>query len=57
MPAPLTFALPKGRLLDPTFQLLSAMGIQGLEADTRRLLPLVATRAGNFGAEARTETI
>src|SRR5947207_2572513 len=28
MPAPLTLALPKGRLLDPTLQLLSAMGIQ-----------------------------
>ena len=26
MPAPLTLALPKGRLLDPTLQLLSAMG-------------------------------
>ena len=37
MPA-LTFALPKGRLLDPALQLLSAMGIQGLEADTRKLL-------------------
>jgi ATP phosphoribosyltransferase len=34
----LTFALPKGRLLDPALQLLSAMGIQGLEADTRKLL-------------------
>jgi ATP phosphoribosyltransferase len=38
MPAPLTLALPKGRLLDPALQLLSAMGIRGLEADTRRLL-------------------
>jgi ATP phosphoribosyltransferase len=37
MPA-LTVALPKGRLLDPALQLLSAMGIQGLEADTRKLL-------------------
>src|SRR2546422_10577240 len=34
----LTFALPKGRLLDPALQVLSAMGIQGLEADTRKLL-------------------
>jgi ATP phosphoribosyltransferase len=37
MPA-LTVALPKGRLLDPALQLLSAMGIQGLEAETRKLL-------------------
>ena len=37
-PAQLTLALPKGRLLDPALQLLSAMGIRGLEADTRRLL-------------------
>src|SRR2546429_9441139 len=43
MPAPLTLALPKGRLLDPTLQVLSAMGIQGLEADTRRLLLAHAT--------------
>jgi ATP phosphoribosyltransferase len=35
---PLTVALPKGRLLDPALQLLSSIGIQGLEADTRRLL-------------------
>jgi ATP phosphoribosyltransferase len=38
MPAPLTLALPKGRLLDPALQLLSAMGIRSLEADTRKLL-------------------
>jgi len=38
MPAPLTFALPKGRLLDPALQLLTAMGIKGLDVDTRRLL-------------------
>jgi len=48
MPAPLTFALPKGRLLDPTLQLLSAMGIQGLEADTRRLLLTDASRDLRF---------
>src|SRR5881628_2876491 len=48
MPAPLTFALPKGRLLDPTLQLLSAMGIQGLEADTRRLLLADASRDLRF---------
>src|SRR5881396_3192782 len=48
MPAPLTLALPKGRLLDPTLQLLSAMGIQGLEADTRRLLLADATRDLRF---------
>ena len=38
MPAPLTFALPKGRLLDPALHLLTAMGIKGLDVDTRRLL-------------------
>src|SRR5437667_7303597 len=47
MPA-LTVALPKGRLLDPALQLLSAMGIQGLEADTRRLLLADATRDLRF---------
>ncbi|HMB36670.1 MAG TPA: ATP phosphoribosyltransferase [Methylomirabilota bacterium] len=35
---PLTVALPKGRLLDPALQLLSSIGIKGLEAETRRLL-------------------
>ena len=46
--APLTLALPKGRLLDPALQLLSAMGIQGLEADTRRLLLADASRDLRF---------
>jgi len=35
---PLTLALPKGRLLDPALALLATMGVQGLDADTRRLL-------------------
>ena len=35
---PLTLALPKGRLLDPALALLGAMGIKGLDVDTRRLL-------------------
>jgi ATP phosphoribosyltransferase len=48
MAAPLTLALPKGRLLDPALQLLSAMGIQGLEADTRRLLLTDASRDLRF---------
>ena len=48
MPAPLTLALPKGRLLDPTLQLLSAMGIEGLAADTRRLLLTDASRDLRF---------
>jgi ATP phosphoribosyltransferase len=47
MPA-LTVALPKGRLLDPALQLLSAMGIQGLEADTRKLLLADAKRDLRF---------
>ncbi|HYR38228.1 MAG TPA: ATP phosphoribosyltransferase [Methylomirabilota bacterium] len=47
MPA-LTVALPKGRLLDPALQLLSAMGIQGLEADTRKLLLADAGRDLRF---------
>ena len=35
---PLTLALPKGRLLDPALALLASMGVQGLDADSRRLL-------------------
>lgn len=41
---PLTVALPKGRLLDPALQLLSSIGVKGLEADTRRLLLTDAER-------------
>lgn len=41
---PLTVALPKGRLLDAALQLLSSIGIKGLEADTRRLLLTDAER-------------
>jgi len=40
--------LPKGRLLDPALQLRSAMGIQGLEADTRKLLLADAERDLRF---------
>ena len=36
--APLTLALPKGRLLDPALGLLGGMGIRGIDVDTRRLL-------------------
>jgi len=46
--AELTLALPKGRLLDPALQLLSGMGIRGLEADTRRLLLTDASRDLRF---------
>ena len=46
--APLTLALPKGRLLDPALQLLSSMGIRGLEADTRRLLLTDSSRDLRF---------
>jgi ATP phosphoribosyltransferase len=42
--SPLTVALPKGRLLDPALQLLSSIGIKGLESDTRRLLLTDAER-------------
>ena len=38
MSRPLTLAVPKGRLLDPALALLASMGVQGLDADTRRLL-------------------
>ena len=48
MSSALTVALPKGRLLDPALQLLSAMGIQGLEADTRKLLLADAERDLRF---------
>ena len=37
MTAPLTLALPKGRLLEPALTLLGGMGISGLDADSRRL--------------------
>ncbi len=36
--APLTLALPKGRLLEPALALLGRLGIHGLDEDTRRLL-------------------
>ena len=36
--APLTLALPKGRLLEPALALLGRLGIAGLDADSRRLL-------------------
>ncbi|MCI0547997.1 MAG: ATP phosphoribosyltransferase [Candidatus Rokubacteria bacterium] len=35
---PLTLALPKGRLLDATLGLLSSIGFEGLQQDTRRLV-------------------
>ena len=38
MTAPLTLALPKGRLLDPALAVLDGMGIKGLDPDSRRLL-------------------
>ena len=38
MAAPLTLALPKGRLLDPALSLLGGLGITGLDGDSRRLL-------------------
>ena len=34
----LTLALPKGRLLPPAIELLRALGIEGLDADSRRLI-------------------
>jgi ATP phosphoribosyltransferase len=36
--APLTLALPKGRLFEPALGLLAGMGIKTIDADTRRLL-------------------
>jgi ATP phosphoribosyltransferase len=38
MTTSLTLALPKGRLLEPALTLLNAMGIKGLDLDSRRLL-------------------
>ena len=38
MTAPLTLALPKGRLLDPALAVLGGLGIRSLDADSRRLL-------------------
>jgi ATP phosphoribosyltransferase len=36
--APLTLALPKGRLLEPALSVLAGLGIRGIEPDSRRLL-------------------
>lgn len=38
MTAPLTLALPKGRLLPPAIALLEGLGVAGLDSDSRRLL-------------------
>src|SRR5262245_8407581 len=38
MTHPLTFALPKGRLLEPAPALLPGLGIRGLDEESRRLL-------------------
>jgi ATP phosphoribosyltransferase len=38
MSGPLTFALPKGRLLEPAQALLAGLGIRGLDEESRRLL-------------------
>jgi ATP phosphoribosyltransferase len=38
MTAPLTLALPKGRLLDPARRLLGDMGLDGFDPDSRRLI-------------------
>jgi ATP phosphoribosyltransferase len=34
----LTLALPKGRLLDPALELLAALGVTGIDADSRKLI-------------------
>ncbi len=38
MNKPLTLALPKGRLLAPALQMLRSMGLDGVEADSRKLI-------------------
>jgi ATP phosphoribosyltransferase len=44
----LTFALPKGRLLEPAQALLAGLGIGGLDSDSRRLLVADEARALRF---------
>jgi ATP phosphoribosyltransferase len=34
----LTLALPKGRLLDPALEMLRALGVEGVDAESRRLI-------------------
>ena len=34
----LTLALPKGRLLDPALALLRELGVEGIDADSRKLI-------------------
>jgi ATP phosphoribosyltransferase len=46
--APLTLALPKGRLLEPAQALLGGLGVDGLDADSRRLLVTDEARALRF---------
>jgi len=48
MPGPLTWALPKGRLLEPALALLRGLGVAGLAADSRRLLVTDAARDLRF---------
>jgi ATP phosphoribosyltransferase len=38
MKAPLTLALPKGRLLEGALELLRALGVDGVDADSRKLI-------------------
>jgi ATP phosphoribosyltransferase len=45
MKAQLTLALPKGRLLDPALALLRALGVDGIEEDSRKLIFTDAARA------------
>jgi len=45
MSEPLTLALPKGRLLDPALDLLRAIGVDGVDQASRRLI-FDDTRAG-----------
>jgi ATP phosphoribosyltransferase len=40
----LTLALPKGRLLDPALELLRALGVNGIDAESRKLIFRDATR-------------
>jgi ATP phosphoribosyltransferase len=48
MAGPLTWALPKGRLLEPGLALLRSLGVAGLDADSRRLLVTDAARDLRF---------
>ena len=48
MKAALTLALPKGRLLDDALDVLATLGVEGIDADSRKLI-FTDPRRGHSG--------